>query len=105
MFSPLTRDEVRQIAVLQVAKIQTTLSKSGRTLHVAPEALEQIVQDGYSLAYGARFLKRVIESKIKLPISQRWTEGQAFVAELKAGVVEIEVSNAAGEFAALAATA
>ena len=35
------------------------------------------MNDGYSLAYGARFLKRVIESRIKLPISQRWTEGHA----------------------------
>ena len=47
--------------------------------------------DGYSLAYGARFLKRVIESKIKLPISQRWTEGTSFVADVVDGQVEIQV--------------
>jgi ATP-dependent Clp protease ATP-binding subunit ClpC len=105
IFSPLTRDEVRQIALQQIAKIETTLAKSGRTLHVTPEALEQLVQEGYSLAYGARFLKRVIETKIKLPISQRWAEGQAFVADLKEGAVEIEVVAAAGGYPALAATA
>ena len=104
IFSPLTRDEVRQIALQQIAKISTTLNKSGRTLHVTPAAVEQIVQDGYSLAYGARFLKRVIESKIKLPISQRWAEGQAYVADVKEGAVEIEVVTAGG-YAALAATA
>ena len=105
IFSPLTRDEVRQIALQQIGKIEATLTKSGRTLHVTPEAVEQIVQDGYSLAYGARFLKRIIESKIKLPISQRWAEGQAFLADVKGGVVEIEVVSAAGGYAALAATA
>jgi ATP-dependent Clp protease ATP-binding subunit ClpC len=103
IFSPLTRDEVRQIALQQIDKIVATLAKTGRTLHVSPEAIEQIVQDGYSLAYGARFLKRFIESKIKLPISQRWTEGHAFVADVKEGAVE--VASAAGGYPALAATA
>ena len=35
-------------------------------------------QEGYSLAYGARFLKRTIDERIKLPISQRWNEGAHF---------------------------
>ena len=63
---------MRQIAVQQIAKIEKSLARSRRTLTVTPEALEHLVTEGYSLAYGARFLKRVIESRIKLPISQRW---------------------------------
>jgi ATP-dependent Clp protease ATP-binding subunit ClpA len=105
IFSPLTRDEVRQIAIQQIAKIEATLARSGRTLHVTPEAVEQIVQDGYSLAYGARFLKRLIETKIKLPISQRWAEGHAFLADVKDGAIAIDVVTAAGGYPALAATA
>jgi ATP-dependent Clp protease ATP-binding subunit ClpA len=73
-------------------------------LTVSADALEQLVTDGYSLAYGARFLKRVIENRIKLPISQRWTEGADFSANVRAGRVEIEVTGAAG-FAELAAIA
>ena len=61
--------------------------------------------NGYSLAYGARFLKRVIETKIKLPISQRWAEGTAFVAEVGDGKVEIQVVEANGQYPAFAATA
>ena len=45
---------------------------------VEPEALEKLVTDGYSLAYGARFLKRVIDDRIKLPLSQHWKEANAF---------------------------
>jgi ATP-dependent Clp protease ATP-binding subunit ClpA len=105
IFSPLTRDEVRQIALMQIERIARTLEKSGRTLRVTPAALEQIVADGFSLAYGARFLKRAIETAIKLPISQRWTEGASFVADVKDGRVEIEVSDAPGRYPALAATA
>jgi ATP-dependent Clp protease ATP-binding subunit ClpA len=105
IFSPLSKDEVREITLQQIEKIEQTLSRSGRTLSVSPAAVEQLVTDGYSLAYGARFLKRVIESKIKLPISQRWPEGTAFAAEVVDGQVEIQVAAASAGYPALAATA
>jgi ATP-dependent Clp protease ATP-binding subunit ClpA len=105
MFAPLSKDEVRQIALLQIDKIAQTLSRSGRSLTVSPEALEKLVTDGYSLAYGARFLKRVIESKIKLPISQQWAEGRSFTADVEEGQFVIRVSEARGGYPALAATA
>ena len=105
LFQPLTKDEVRTITGQQVARIQRSLLKSNRTLRVSPEAMEKLVQDGYSLAYGARFLKRCIEDRIKLPISERWTEGEAFTAELRDGRIEVEVSPAAGGISALAAIA
>ena len=59
-------------------------------LNVTPEALEQLVHEGYSLCYGARFLKRTIEDRIKLPISQRWTEGDVFTADLRDGHIEVD---------------
>jgi ATP-dependent Clp protease ATP-binding subunit ClpA len=103
IFRPLTRDEVRAIALQQIAKVERSLSRTGRSLRVTPEAVEQLVSEGYSLAYGARFLKRIIESRIKLPISQRWAEGNAFVAKVRDGRLEIEVSEA--NYSTLAATA
>jgi ATP-dependent Clp protease ATP-binding subunit ClpA len=105
IFRPLTTDEVRTIALQQITRIERTLAKSGRTLKVTPAAVEQLVTDGYSLAYGARFLKRVIEARIKLPISQRWTEGDEFTADVRDGRVEIEVTRANGQYLQLAATA
>jgi ATP-dependent Clp protease ATP-binding subunit ClpA len=105
MFAPLAKDEVRRIAVQQVEKISRTLARSGRSLEVTTAAVDQLVEDGYSLAYGARFLKRVIEDRIKLPISQRWAEGQSFLADVKDGKIEVDVVEARGEYPALAATA
>ena len=104
LFRPLSKDEVRQIAVQQIDKIHHALERSGKKLTVTPEALERIVQDGYSLAYGARFLKRVIEEHIKLPISQQWSEGILFVADIRDGAVAVEVVGTSGPLA-LAATA
>jgi ATP-dependent Clp protease ATP-binding subunit ClpA len=103
IFQPLAKDEVRQIAVQQIARIERTLARGDRRLTVTQEAIEKLVQEGYSLAYGARFLKRVIESRIKLPISQRWTEGKAFSVDVRDGEIEINVSRAG--LANLAATA
>jgi ATP-dependent Clp protease ATP-binding subunit ClpA len=93
IFQPLSRDEVREIAVQQLDKLTLSLARSGRTLLVKPAALDQLVHDGYSLAYGARFLKRTIEERIKLPISQRWTEGSVFTADVRDGRIEIDVSS------------
>jgi ATP-dependent Clp protease ATP-binding subunit ClpA len=91
IFQPLSKDEVRTIALQQIDKIKRSLARSRRTLTVTPPALEQLVQDGYSLPFGARFLKRTIDSKLKLPISQRWNEGMHFLATLEEGRVEIAV--------------
>jgi ATP-dependent Clp protease ATP-binding subunit ClpA len=104
LFRPLSKDEVRAITVQQIERIERSMARSGRLLKVTPEALEQLVQDGYSLAYGARFLKRTIEDRIKLPISQRWTEGVEFIADLRDGAIQIKVSAADG-YQSLAATA
>jgi ATP-dependent Clp protease ATP-binding subunit ClpA len=92
IFQPLSRDEVRAIALQQIDRINQSLSGSRRTLHVTPSALELLVNEGYSLAYGARFLKRTIEACIKLPISQRWNDGGRFTATVDEGRIAIEVA-------------
>ncbi|MBA2303514.1 MAG: ATP-dependent Clp protease ATP-binding subunit [Acidobacteria bacterium] len=104
IFRPLSKDEVRLIALQQIAKTEKSLARSGRTLTVTPAAVEHLVNEGYSLAYGARFLKRVIENRIKLPISQRWTEGRKFTADVVDGALTIEVTRESGSYE-LAATA
>jgi ATP-dependent Clp protease ATP-binding subunit ClpC len=79
LFTPLSHDDVRAIAEHEIARLTATMERSGRRLIVAPEVIDRLVKEGYSLAYGARFLKRVIEEKIKMPISQQWGGGPEFV--------------------------
>ena len=59
-------------------ELSATLLRSGKRISVDDTALEQLVTSGYSLAYGARFLKRVIDEQIKLPISERWKDASNF---------------------------
>jgi ATP-dependent Clp protease ATP-binding subunit ClpA len=107
LFQPLTKDEVRLITLQQLAKIEVSLARSHRSLVVTPDALAQLVSDGYSMCYGARFLKRTIEDRIKLPISQQWTAGEHFTADVVNSQIVVSASKAAagGAYPALAATA
>jgi ATP-dependent Clp protease ATP-binding subunit ClpA len=70
--------------------VTATLRRWNKTITVEPDALEKIVSDGYSMAYGARFLKRVIDDRIKLPLSQRWKEANAFRATVQDEAIVIE---------------
>jgi ATP-dependent Clp protease ATP-binding subunit ClpA len=90
VFEPLTKDEVREIALKYLDEVTASLRRWGKTIHVENDALEKLVTDGYSPAYGARFLKRVIDDQIKLPLSQRWKEANTFRATIKDNQVVVE---------------
>ena len=94
LFNPLTHDEVRTIAEHYLAQLTLTLAKAGKTIQIRPDAMEQLVKDGYSLAFGARFLKRAIDERIKLPISARWKEGSHFEVSLVDDVICVEPTPA-----------
>ncbi len=46
------------------------------------------------MAYGARFLKRVIDDHVKIPISTRWHEGTTFRVAVRDGSVVVDVLSA-----------
>jgi ATP-dependent Clp protease ATP-binding subunit ClpA len=94
LFAPLTHTEVREIAKHYLAQVQVSLAKAGKTIHLTDEALELIVIQGYSLAFGARFLKRLIDERVKLPISSRWKEGSHFDVSVKDGALVVECGPA-----------
>jgi ATP-dependent Clp protease ATP-binding subunit ClpA len=90
VFQPLTKDEVRQITLKYIDQVTGTLKRWNKTVTIEADALEKLVTDGYSMAYGARFLKRVVDDKIKLPLSQQWKEANSFHATVKDDQVVIE---------------
>jgi ATP-dependent Clp protease ATP-binding subunit ClpA len=94
LFAPLTHGEVREIAQHYLTQVKLTLGRSGKTIQVDDEALELIVTKGYNMAYGARFLKRVIDEQVKLPISSRWKDGSHFDVKAKDGEVVVEAKSA-----------
>jgi ATP-dependent Clp protease ATP-binding subunit ClpA len=96
LFAPLTEEEVTRIARHYLASIGTTLEHAARQLVIVPGALEKLVEEGHSLAFGARYLKRLIDDRVKLPISQHWHEGPVFVVDVREGKVVVD-ARAAGQ--------
>jgi ATP-dependent Clp protease ATP-binding subunit ClpA len=99
VFTPLARHEVLSIAQLQLDRLVETARGLGKTLTITPEAVEAIVREGFSLAYGARYLKRVIDDRVKIPLSQLWSVGQSFRVDAIDGVVSVEATEVAAEAA------
>src|ERR687885_1125307 len=90
VFSPLTMDEVRMIAEIYLGKLRRQMEKQGKIVEVTNRAVDALTEKGFSPAYGARFLKRHIDEKVKLPITAMWKEADAFVADVESGEVVVK---------------
>ncbi len=75
MFTPLTRDDVRQIVDLQFKHIQDNLHLQGIDLSATEEALDWLSQLGYDPQFGARPLKRVLQKRILNELSKAILSG------------------------------
>ena len=75
LFKPLTKSEVRQIAVLQMKKLQDRLAMDEITLSVTDDAYDTIVRLGYDVQYGARPLKRAIQKYVADQLSMHILAG------------------------------
>ena len=59
VFSPLTMDEVKQIAQLYLERLNRQMKRQGKSFEVTAQAIDLITEKGYSMQYGARFLETV----------------------------------------------
>ncbi|MFF0480313.1 ATP-dependent chaperone ClpB [Streptomyces sp. NPDC004435] len=64
VFSALDRAELGRIARLQIDRLARRLADRRLTLEVTPEALEWLAEEGNDPAYGARPLRRLIQTAI-----------------------------------------
>ncbi|GAA1724447.1 ATP-dependent Clp protease ATP-binding subunit [Microbacterium paludicola] len=65
MFQALTQDDLAQIVELQVDLLQRRLSTRRLTLAVTPDARAWLAERGYDPVYGARPLRRLIQTEIQ----------------------------------------
>ncbi|NOZ20771.1 MAG: ATP-dependent Clp protease ATP-binding subunit [Planctomycetes bacterium] len=76
VFRALTRDNLRQIVVLEVEGVKGRLRDHGLDLRLTPEAIEFLIDKGYDPDYGARPLKRAIERHVEDPLSEAILRGE-----------------------------
>jgi ATP-dependent Clp protease ATP-binding subunit ClpA len=83
VFSPLTMDEVRQIARLYLEKLRRQMERQGKLVDVTEAAVNLLTEKGHNPTYGARFLKRHIDEKVKLPITGLWKTSSSFKVDVE----------------------
>ena len=65
MFTPLGREQVKDIAKLLLTHLQSRLAERQVTLTLTDGAMDLLLEQGYDPAYGARPMKRLIQSKLE----------------------------------------
>ncbi|MER3428681.1 MAG: chaperone protein ClpB [Pyrinomonas sp.] len=92
VFSPLTMDEVKQIAELYLSKLRAQMERQGKALEVSDAAVSLLTERGFSPTYGARFLKRHIDEKVKLPITALWKTADRFIVDVENNEVVVRTA-------------
>jgi ATP-dependent Clp protease ATP-binding subunit ClpB len=70
MFTPLSREDVREIVNIQFKGIKANIGEQGIILDITDEAMDWLAQLGYDPQFGARPLKRVLQKRILNELSK-----------------------------------
>ena len=89
LYHQLDRSQIGTISQIQQERVQGLLAERRITLEVSPEAMNLVADRGYDPQYGARPLKRTIQSMIQDPLATqllegRYPEGSTIQVELNA---------------------
>ena len=76
MFLPLTKEEIKKIALLLLKKVRKNLAKSGIAIELDDKAMNLIADLGYDPQFGARPLKRVIQKELVNGLSKLVLSGE-----------------------------
>ena len=76
VFDALTQDELARIVDLQLALLEKRLAVRRITIQVTDAARQWLAETGYDPAYGARPLRRLIQSAIGDPLSRMLIGGE-----------------------------
>ncbi len=76
VFHPLQEGQIRGIAEIQLQRLQGRLAERELKLEVTDTAMTVLVAAGYDPVYGARPLKRAIQTAIENPLAQQLLAGE-----------------------------
>ncbi len=69
LFNILTHEAVRDIVRIQIDLVVKRLEEKRITLSFSDSVIEHLAKEGYNVQYGARPLKRLIQTKVLTPIA------------------------------------
>ena len=92
MFKPLTKSQIIKIVDLQLEKLENRLESKQLKFKISDNAKEQIVEQGYDVSFGARPLKRFIQSVVEVLVAK------TMLSENIKPNMTIEIDEKQGEF-------
>ena len=97
-FNQLSEESFRGIAGLMLTELKEVLAQRGKTLSWDDSLVEHLVKEGYSVTYGARNLRRLIQKQIEDVVAQKVIEMRGENTELirlsaSGGKVQVEVGG------------
>ena len=75
VFSKLSRDEIKQIAGNMLKTLSKRLEAMDINLTFSEQACDKLAEEGFDDVYGARPLRRTIQSKIEDVVSEKILDG------------------------------
>ncbi len=76
VFTQLSRHQIAQIIDVQLEKLRKNLAERGITISLDESAKDLLVEVGYDPAFGARPLKRAIQTMIQNPLALKLLAGE-----------------------------
>ena len=76
VFHPLLKEQLHEIARIQVAILSARLAARDLTLRVTDAAIDKLSAAGFDPVYGARPLKRTIQTQLENPLAQEILSGE-----------------------------
>jgi ATP-dependent Clp protease ATP-binding subunit ClpB len=89
VFHPLGKEQITAIAKIQLRSLRERLADKGYKLELSLAALDKIADAGFDPVFGARPLKRAIQTEIENPLAQKILSGNL----AKDGTIKIELNN------------
>ncbi|MDH5545748.1 MAG: ATP-dependent chaperone ClpB [Gammaproteobacteria bacterium] len=75
VFHPLGREQLRSITSIQIDYLRKRLADRDMALELSKASLDFLAEAGYDPVYGARPLKRAIQTRIENPLAQKILSG------------------------------
>jgi ATP-dependent Clp protease ATP-binding subunit ClpB len=76
VFTQLTREQITQIIEVQLERLRKNLDERGIKIILEDSAKELLAQEGYDPTFGARPLKRAIQTLIQNPLAVKLLNGE-----------------------------
>lgn len=77
LFRPLNEEELALVAGVMLREVNKTLSLQQIQVQLTPEALKQIVHQGYDPEFGARPMRRIIQKTVENAVAVKILRGEA----------------------------